>query len=105
MLRATITSAAILFGAANAGFAGCVKFDRPSSTFYNQCPNELYVQYDTVGGGCYQSQPGAFTFEPGESRTDTTLQMTCSGDGTGKIRWAWCDYNEWRNGDCTTSFN
>ncbi|WP_456388896.1 hypothetical protein [Profundibacter sp.] len=103
MLKISTVSAAIFIVATNSASA-CVAYDGPSDTFTNNCGEETYVEYRTVGGGCYVTEPGAFSFKPNETHTDALLSEPCGSTSNWRVDWAWCNYAEWSSGACKPKF-
>ena len=103
MNKLTAVSTAF-FAMAASGASACVVYDGPSDTFSNNCGEEVYVQYRTVGGGCYVSDRGAFSFKHNEQRTDPLLSEPCGSTSGWRVDWAWCNYEEWTNGQCKPKF-
>lgn len=103
MLKLPAVSVALLVIATNSASA-CVGYDGPSDTFTSTCQEEVYVEYRTVGGGCYTTNRGAFSLKPNESWTDLRLSESCGSTGNWRVDWAWCDHQEWKNGTCKPRF-
>ncbi len=103
MFKLPAISAAVIVLAAQ-GASACVAYDGPTDTFTNTCGNEVFVQYRTVGGGCYATEHGSVTLKDGESKSDPLLSETCGSSGTFRVDWAWCDYQDWKSGSCKPKF-
>lgn len=103
MIKLSVMSAAFFVLAATTASA-CVSYDGPSDTFTNSCGEEVYVQYRTVGGGCYVSDLGAFSFKANETRVDPLLSDACGSTTNWRVDWAWCNYDEWSTGSCKPRF-
>ena len=84
--------------------SACVAYDGPSDTFTNNCGEETYVQYRTVGGGCYVTNRGEFSFKQNETHSDPLLSEACGSTSNWRVDWAWCNYDEWSSGTCKPKF-
>lgn len=103
MLKQAIMSAAFFMIAATSASA-CVSYDGPTDTFANSCGEDIFVQYRTVGGGCYVSDLGSFTFKMGETHSDPQLSDPCGSTSKWRVDWAWCNNDEWVAGTCKPKF-
>lgn len=103
MFKPPALATAFFVIAANSASA-CVSYNGPTDTFTNTCGEEVYVQYRTVGGGCFITELGAFSFKANETRTDPLLSESCGATGNWRVDWAWCNYDEWTNGTCKPKF-
>ncbi|PIE14629.1 MAG: hypothetical protein CSA68_10030 [Rhodobacterales bacterium] len=99
MFRIAIISL-LMLGALPAAGRACVAFDGARNRFSNACDAAQYVQYRTVGGGCYLKQPGHMSLQPGESATDPKLGQSCGSDAKWWVQYGWCDLAEWQKGAC-----
>lgn len=103
MLKLSAVSAAF-FAIAASGASACVGYDGPSDTFTSTCENEVFIQYRTVGGGCYATDLGAFSLKPGASKADPLLSEACGSTTNWRVDWAWCDQADFDAGTCKPKF-
>lgn len=103
MFKLSTLSAAFFVIAAHSASA-CISYDGPTDTFTNNCGEDVYVQYRTVGGGCYVSDLGAFSFKANKTRVDPLLSDSCGSSSNWRVDWAWCNLDEWTNGTCKPKF-
>jgi len=103
MFKLSAASAAVIVLTVQ-GASACVAYNGQTDTFTNTCGNEVFVQYRTVGGGCYTTKRGAISLKDGENKADPLLSETCGYSGSFRVDWAWCDYQEWQAGTCKPKF-
>ena len=103
MLKLSAMSAAFIVVAAS-GASACVAYDGPTDTFTNNCGEDTYVEYRTIGGGCYTAERGAFSFKPNETHSDALLSEPCGTSSNWRVDWAWCNSQEWSAGTCKPKF-
>ncbi len=103
MLKKTAIGAAFYLVAAQ-GASACVTYDGLSDTFTNTCGTDVYVEYRTVGGGCYADKRGSFPMKPNETRVDPKLSEPCGSTTNWRVDWAWCDLADWKSGSCKPKF-
>lgn len=101
-LRSFLGASAILMTWSASASAGCIKLNQNTDSFTNECPYIAYVKYTTRGGGCFQGADNAlrFTIERNERKTFPLISQACDSSSNWKTHWGWCDWDEWRNGDC-----
>lgn len=103
MFKLSAMSAAFFLFAASSASA-CVSYDGPTDTFTNSCGEDVFVQYRTVGGGCYAASLGEFSFKSNETHNDPALSDPCGSTSNWRVDWAWCNNDEWKNGTCKPKF-
>jgi len=103
MLKFLAASAAFFVIAVNSASA-CIGFDDETDTFSSSCASKHYIEYATVGGGCFTDTRGALTLEPGQKARAPKLSQSCGLDGSWWVQYGWCDYAKWKSGHCKPEF-
>ncbi len=104
-LKTSSIAAAFVAFASLPAAAGCIALDKHTKVFTNNCSFDAYVEYNTIGGGCYQGSSNTlrFTIDRNQRKTFPLLSEKCDSATSWKTHWGWCDWEKWRNGDCKPS--
>ena len=86
------------------GASACIGFDDATDTFSSSCSSKHYVEYRTVGGGCYSDAHGKMTLQAGQKMADPKLSQSCGSVGKWWVQYTWCEFSQWKNGSCKPKF-
>jgi len=103
MMNKSIFSA-VIFIATASGASACIMADKQTDTFINTCDIAQYVEYRTVGGGCYTVNHGAKSLKGRENWQDPRLSEACGSVTAFRVSYAWCDQSEKDSGSCKLEY-
>lgn len=103
MMKSTIATAALFVVTASAASA-CISADKQTDTFSNTCDTAQYVEYRTVGGGCYTVNHGSKSLKPHENWADPMLSQACGSVTAFRVSYAWCEQAEKDAGNCKLEY-
>lgn len=103
MTKLSIVTVACLVTSAGAASA-CIIADKQTDTFSNTCDTAQYVEYKTVGGGCYTVNHGAKSLKAHEKWHDPMLSQACGSVTAFRVSYAWCEQAEKDAGSCKLEY-
>lgn len=103
MLKLSAVSVAFMAIGAS-GASACITVDQQTDTFTNTCDTAQYIEYRTVGGGCYTVKHGSTSLKAHESWRDPMLSEACGSVVGFGIRYAWCEQTERDAGSCKLDY-
>ncbi|KPU84398.1 hypothetical protein JI58_04155 [Marinosulfonomonas sp. PRT-SC04] len=103
MLKLSAVSLAFLAIGAS-GASACITVDKDTDIFTNSCDTPLYIEYRTVGGGCYTVKHGAASIKAQGEWHDPKLSEACGAVGKFHVNYAWCDQTERDDGTCKLNY-
>lgn len=102
MIKSIFT--AVAFTAVASGASACITADKQTDTFINTCDTPQYVEYRTVGGGCYTVNHGARSLKSRETWHDPMLSEACGSVTAFRVSYAWCEQAEKDAGSCKLEY-
>ncbi len=103
MLKLSAVSVAF-FAIAASGASACVVYETLTDTFTNTCETEQYIEFRTVGGGCYTEEAVSFSLKPNEAQSFPKLSEPCGAAEKWNAVFGWCDQAEFDAGTCKPKY-